>query len=171
MSDLYSRLQESAGIIRERTGVETHDVVVVLGSGLGNYPLTIDRHTAVPYAELRFPTPNAPGHAGTAYSARLGSRQVLLLAGRVHAYEGVSMESVTFPVRAAILAGAQQVILTNAAGGCGDRIEPGDLVLITDHLNMSGISPLAGENDPRLGPRFPDMSDVYTQELRARAHT
>ena len=170
MSDLFAELEESARIIQERTGVESHDSVVVLGSGLGSYPLTIDHHYAVPYAELGFPIPNTPGHAGTAYSAHLGDRRVLLLAGRVHAYEGVSMEEVTFPVRSAILAGARQVILTNAAGGCGDGIAPGDLVLITDHLNMSGISPLAGENDVRLGPRFPDMSDVYTPQLRLKAH-
>jgi purine-nucleoside phosphorylase len=171
LRDLYAELQESARLIRERTSSQTHETVVVLGSGLGSYPLTIDGYEAVSYADLRFPETNAPGHAGIAYSAQLGDRRVLLLSGRVHAYEGRSMEEVTFAVRAAILAGAQQVILTNAAGGCGDGVAPGDLVLITDHLNMSGISPLAGDNDARLGPRFPDMSDVYTPELRRKAHT
>ena len=170
MSDLYDRLQEAAAVIRRRTGVNTHDVVVVLGSGLGDYGRTVEGSQALSYADLGFPTPQAVGHRGMAYSATFGDRQVLLLAGRVHAYEGLPMEAVTFPVRAAILAGARQVVLTNAAGGCGDDISPGDLVLITDHINMSGMSPLLGENDERLGPRFPDMSDVYSRELRAKAH-
>lgn len=171
MTDLYSRLQATASTIAERTGVERHDVVAVLGSGLGGYPDTLSDAVAVSYSDLPgFPIPKAVGHAGTAYSVQMGTNRVLLLAGRPHAYEGHSMEAVTFPVRAAILAGAKKVILTNAAGGCGEGIGPGDLVLITDHINMSGISPLMGENDDRLGPRFPDMSDVYTPELRAKAH-
>ena len=171
MSDLYERLTETARLIAAKTGVERHDVVAVLGSGLGGYPATLADTVAVPYAELPgFPIPKAVGHAGTAYSTRMGQNRVLLLAGRPHAYEGHSMEAVTFPIRASILAGATTVVLTNAAGGCGDGIEPGDLVLLTDHLNMSGISPLMGENDERLGPRFPDMTDVYTPELRAKAH-
>ena len=171
MTDLYTRLQATAATIAERTGVERHDVVAVLGTGLGGYPATLRDPVAVPYADLPgFPIPKAVGHAGTAYSVQMGDNRVLLLAGRPHAYEGHPMEAVTFPVRAAILAGAKTVVLTNASGGCGDGIAPGDLVLLTDHINMSGISPLMGENDERLGPRFPDMSDVYTPELRAIAH-
>jgi purine-nucleoside phosphorylase len=171
MSDLYERLQRTAQVIAERTGVESHDVVAVLGSGLGRYPATLEGAVAVPYSELPgFPIPEAVGHAGTAYSLQMGDNRVLLLSGRPHAYEGHPMEDVTFPVRSAIVTGARKVVLTNAAGGCGDDIEPGDLVLITDHLNMSGISPLMGPNDDRLGPRFPDMTDVYTPELRHKAH-
>lgn len=171
MSDLYDRLQSTARVIAERTGVESHDVVVVLGSGLGGYPTTLEGAVAVPYSELPgFPIPKSLGHAGTAYSLQMGDNRVLLFAGRPHAYEGHPMEEVTFPVRSAIVTGARKVVLTNAAGGCGDDIEPGDLVLITDHLNMSGISPLIGPNDDRLGPRFPDMSDVYTPALRHKAH-
>lgn len=172
MTDLYTRLQATAAVIADRTGYERHDVVAVLGSGLGGYPATLTDTVAVPYSDLPgFPIPKAVGHAGTAYSVQMGPNRVLLLAGRPHAYEGHSMEAVTFPVRAAILAGADTVVLTNAAGGCDDGIEPGDVVVITDHINMAGISPLMGVNDERLGPRFPDMSDVYTPELRARAHT
>lgn len=170
MSDLYARLQETARNLLERTGVEAYDIVVVLGSGLGDYALTIEDRLPLSYVDLGLPIPRAVGHGGTAYSVRIGKQQVLLLAGRVHAYEGLAMEVVTYPIRAAIVAGARTVILTNAAGGCGDDINPGDLVLITDHLNMSGMSPLMGENDDRLGPRFPDMSDVYTPALRAKAH-
>lgn len=172
MTNLYDRLTATADILAERTGAERHDVVAVLGSGLGGYPETLEDAVRVPYTELPgFPIPGAVGHAGAAYSAQMGPNRVLLLAGRSHAYEGHPMEAVTFPVRAAILAGAHTVVLTNAAGGCGHGIEPGDLVLITDHINMSGISPLMGDNDERLGPRFPDMSTVYTPTLRAKAHT
>jgi purine-nucleoside phosphorylase len=170
MADLYQRLSKSADLIRQRSGIEEHDVVLVLGSGLSVYATTLDDASAMPYADLGLPRPTALGHAGTAYTVRMGRNNVLLLAGRVHAYEGLPIDTVTFAVRAAILAGARKVVLTNAAGGCGEGIAPGDLVLITDHLNMSGISPLAGENDERLGPRFPDMTDVYTPDLRRKAH-
>lgn len=171
MSDLYDRLERTARILAQRTGVDRHDVVAVLGSGLGGYPETLENAVRVPYSELPgFPLPGAVGHAGAAYSVQMGPNRVLLLAGRSHAYEGHPMDVVTFPIRVAILAGAGKVVLTNAAGGCGDGIEPGDLVLISDHINMAGISPLMGENDERLGPRFPDMSTVYTPALRTKAH-
>ncbi|MBA3361057.1 MAG: hypothetical protein H0T94_06255 [Acidimicrobiia bacterium] len=169
MSDLYDRLSKTAQEIRDRTGVPSHDAVAVLGSGLGGYVSMLPGAVGVPYAELGLPVPSAAGHGGIAYSVKMGGNHILLLAGRVHAYEGQPSEVVTYAVRAAILAGASKAVLTNAAGGCGDGIGPGDLVLITDHLNMSGISPLMGENDERLGPRFPDMSDAYTPELRAKA--
>lgn len=167
--DLYDRLTDAARVLAERTGTERHDVAVVLGSGLGGYPdrFADGRAAAVPYRDLPgFPIPKAMGHSGTAYSVRMGPNRVLLLSGRAHAYEGHSAEAVTFPVRAAVLAGCRAVVLTNAAGGCAQGMEPGDLVVITDHINLAGISPLAGENDERLGPRFPDMTDVYTPRLR-----
>ncbi len=171
MSDLFDRLTTAARVIAERTGVQRHDVVAVLGSGLGAYPDRFDDKTSIPYRDLpAFPIPGAVGHAGTAHSVQMGNTRVLLLAGRVHAYEGHPMDVVTFPVRTAILAGCHTVVLTNAAGGCGEGTAPGDLVLITDHINMAGLSPLAGENDDRLGPRFPDMTDVYTPALRSKAH-
>lgn len=171
MTDLYSRLQSTAAVLAQRTECERHDIVVVLGTGLGGYPSMLSGAVSIPYTDLPgFPIPKAVGHSGTAHSVRMGDNRVLLLAGRAHAYEGHSMEAVTFPVRTAVLAGARTVILTNAAGGCGDGIDPGDLVLLTDHINMAGISPLMGDNDERLGPRFPDMTDVYTPALRAKAH-
>jgi len=158
-------------VLAERSGRANHDVVVVLGTGLGRYPETLDGAVAIPYRDLPgFPQPTTVGHSGTAFSAQLGANRVLLLAGRAHAYEGHSMDHVTFAVRSAILAGCGAVVLTNAAGGCGDGIAPGDLVAITDHINMAGISPLMGRNDDRLGPRFPDMTRVYSPKLREAAH-
>ena len=171
MTDLYERLQRTAAALAERTGCERHDVVVVLGSGLGAYPDRIRDKVAVSYQDLPgFPIPTAIGHAGTAYSAQMGENRVLLLSGRAHAYEGQDPEAITFAVRTAITAGCRVVVLTNAAGCCGEGMAAGDLAVITDHVNLAGVSVLAGPNDERLGPRFTDMTDVYTPELRAKAH-
>lgn len=170
MSGLYERLAGACEAIARQTGRDQHDVAVVLGSGLGGYPDTLSGTVAVPYAEIPgFPLPGAVGHAGTAYSVKCGNNRVLLLSGRVHAYEGYPADVITFAVRTAVLAGCRTVVLTNASGGCGEGIEPGDLVLVTDHINMAGLSPLRGDNDERLGPRFPDMTDVYTPALRDQA--
>ena len=172
MSGLYERLTEASEAIARLTGRRRHDVAVVLGSGLGGYPDTLSGTVAVPYAEIPgFPIPGAVGHAGTAYSAELGDNRVLLFSGRVHAYEGYSPDVITLPVRTAVMAGCRTVVLTNASGGCGEDIEPGDLVLIADHINLAGISPLRGDNDERRGPRFPDMTDVYTPALRDLARS
>ncbi len=114
--------------------------------------------------------PKVEGHAGSLVSAAIGGGAVLAFAGRVHTYEGWEMGDIVFGVRAAMLSGCHTIVLTNAAGGCGDGLEPGDLVLIRDHLNLTGRNPLAGPNDDRLGPRFPDMSDVYTATLRETVH-
>ena len=112
--------------------------------------------------------PAVEGHGGTLVSAAMGGGHVLVFSGRVHTYEGWDLADVVFGVRTAVLAGARTIMLTNAAGGIG--IEPGSLVLIRDHLNLTGRNPLMGANDDRLGPRFPDMSTVYTPELREIAH-
>ena len=171
MSDLYERLQRAAGVLAERTGCERHDVCVVLGSGLGGYPDRVGDKVAVSYEDLPgFPIPSIFGHAGTAYSAQMGGNRVLLLSGRAHAYEGHGPEAITFAVRTAVTAGCRVVVITNAAGCCGDGMAAGDLAVITDHVNLAGISALAGPNDERLGPRFTDMTDVYTPELQAKAH-
>ena len=171
MTDLYERLRGAAGVLAERTGCERHDVCVVLGSGLGGYPDRIDDKVAVSYRDLPgFPIPTAIGHAGTAYSTQMGDNRVLMLSGRAHAYEGHDPEAITFAVRTAITAGCRVVVLTNAAGACGEGMAAGDLAVITDHVNLAGISVLAGPNDERIGPRFTDMTDVYTPELQAKAH-
>lgn len=169
-ASLYERLAEAASALARLTGAERHDAAVVLGSGLGGYPDGLEDAVAVPYADLPgFPIPQAAGHAGAAYSVRKGANRVLLLSGRVHIYEGHPADAVAFPVRTAVMAGCRTVVLTNAAGGCGEGMEPGGLALITDHINMAGVSPLKGVNDERIGPRFPDMTDVYTPALRDKA--
>ena len=165
--DLHSRLDDAVAALARLSGAAYHDIAVVLGSGFGSYVQRLIDAVPVPYGDIPgFPVPAATGHAGVAYSATVRSNRVLVLAGRVHAYEGVPIENVTFAVRTAIHGGCHTVVLTNAAGGCGDGIAAGDIVVIRDHLNLAGMSPLAGPNDLRLGPRWPDMTDVYTPSLR-----
>jgi len=166
----YENLQAAATGVAERTGRDDHRLGVVLGSGLGSYAATLPGAIEIPYTEIPgFPVPRVAGHAGSLISTELDGRPVLVFAGRVHTYEGWDLDDVVFGVRTAILSGCRRILLTNAAGGAGDGLEPGDLVLITDHLNLTARNPLAGPNDERLGPRFPDMSAVYTPALRTTA--
>jgi purine-nucleoside phosphorylase len=167
MSDLIEQLDRATEAIARISGREAHDVVAVLGSGLGSYPESVSGAVSIPYSEIPgFPQPAVAGHSGTAYSAVYGENRVLLLSGRVHAYEGHDLDHLTFPVRAAVRAGCRVVLLTNAAGGCADGQSPGDLVLIADHINLTGRNPLVGPNHDELGPRFPDMSAAYSVRLR-----
>ncbi|HEX5631265.1 MAG TPA: purine-nucleoside phosphorylase [Acidimicrobiia bacterium] len=161
----------AAAVIAERTGRPRHHLGVVLGSGLSGYAATLPGAVAIPYAEIPgFPVPRVEGHSGTLFSVEMGGHPIIVLAGRVHAYEGWAMDEVVFAVRTAVASGCRIIVLTNAAGGAGDGTAPGDLVLIRDHINLTGRNPLVGDNDPRVGPRFPDMSTVYPKELRDLAH-
>jgi purine-nucleoside phosphorylase len=164
----YHTLRAAAAVIAARTEVEHHDAAVVLGSGLSAYARALPGTMELPYEDIPgFPVPSVVGHGGSLFSLPVGDGAVLLLAGRVHAYEGWEMSEIVFGVRAAVASGAHKVLLTNAAGGVSDTLKPGDLVILKDHLNLSGMNPLVGANDDRLGPRFPDMSDVYTKTLRS----
>ncbi len=167
----YEQLQEAAAEIARRTGRERHQAAVVLGSGLSSYAASLPNAVEIPYADIpHFPEPRVVGHGGTLFSVPVGDGAVLLFAGRVHTYEGWDLSEVVFGVRTAALAGASTVILTNAAGGLGEGLAPGDLVAISDHLNYTARNPLVGLNDDRLGPRFPDMSAVYAARVRGLLH-
>jgi len=166
----YEDMERAANAIQERTG-RHHGVALVLGSGLGEYAATLPHAVEMPYGEIPgFPVPSVKGHGGTLVSTRMGNGAALVFAGRVHFYEGWPLEKLVFGVRTAVLGGCETVILTNAAGGCGDGLVAGDLVLVSDHINLTGQSPLHGANDDRLGPRFPDMSEVYSERLRQIGH-
>ena len=166
----YDEIQAAASQIAERTGRPSHEVALVLGSGLSDYAATLPGAVEIPYAELPgFPVPRVVGHAGSLYSAELEGHAVLVFAGRVHYYEGWPLETVVAGVRTAVMTGAGVVILTNAAGGVNPDDAPGDLVLISDHVNLAGANPLMGTNDDRLGTRFPDLTDLYSADLRALA--
>ncbi len=162
----YDELSEAAGHIRIITGRE-HSVAVILGSGLSDYATAYDDAIEMPYTTIpHFPVTQVEGHTGAMFSVPVGDGFALLYAGRVHTYEGWDLSDVVFGVRAAALAGCHTVILTNAAGGVSEGLEPGDLVAIRDHLNLAARNPLMGPNDDRLGPRFPDMSSTYDAGVR-----
>ncbi len=170
MTELYEQLHEASDYVSGLVG-RHHRVAITLGSGLGGYADSVPEAVAIPYADIpHFPVPTVAGHGGKLVSSVFGDTGVLILAGRVHYYEGRPLGDLVFGTRLAVVNGCRTVILTNAAGGCGEGLEAGDLVLLRDHINLTGQSPLIGPNDERLGPRFPDMSTVYPRELRARAH-
>lgn len=163
----YEEITRAAAFIADATGSPSHDAALVLGSGLGDYAASLPDAVVVPYADIPgFPVPQVVGHGGSLISAPVGDGRILVLAGRVHTYEGWEMDEVVFGVRTVIASGAKRVLVTNAAGGVNASFSPGDLVIIKDHLNLTGRNPLLGRNDDRLGPRFPDMSTVYTPALR-----
>lgn len=167
----YEATQKAADAIRTSSGRSEHVVAAVLGSGLSSYADRLPGAVAIPYTDIPgFPVPRVAGHAGKAFSVEMDGVPVLILAGRAHYYEGHGLDQVVFAVRAAVAAGARSVLLTNASGGCGDGMEPGDLVLLSDHLNLTGQNPLFGENDARFGTRFPDMTRAYDPDLRLIAH-
>jgi len=163
-SDPDDLARRAARAIAERTGVDEHDVAIVLGSGWRPAVTALGSPTAaLPQAELPgFAPPTAVGHTGELLSMRIGAHRVLVLVGRVHAYEGLDLCHVVHPVRAACAAGVRVVVLTNAAGGLRPDMATGQPVLISDHLNLTGRSPL-------VGPRFVDLTDAYAPRLRELA--
>lgn len=172
-TDLRARLDAATASIRARDG-RVPDIALVLGSGLSPFADTLVDATAIPYPEItHMPVVTVPGHAGKLVLGKLAGEPdgpvIAALAGRVHFYEGHSMDTVVFATRMLIALGAKTVVLTNAAGGISPTCRPGDLVLISDHLNLQGTNPLIGPNDPSLGARFPDMTRVYDPALRALA--
>ncbi|MCT4779753.1 MULTISPECIES: purine-nucleoside phosphorylase [Exiguobacterium] len=142
------------------------EIGLILGSGLGVLADDIENPIAIPYSDIpNFPVSTVEGHAGQLVFGTLEGKQVVAMQGRFHFYEGYSMEMVTFPVRVMKAIGVETLIVTNAAGACNEAFEPGDLMLITDHINFFGTNPLIGKNVDEMGPRFPDMSKPYDAEL------
>lgn len=137
---------------------------LILGSGLGVLAEEIDEPIIIPYEDIpHFPTSTVAGHKGQLVIGKLKGKKVIAMQGRFHYYEGYTMKQVTFPVRVMKHLGIQSLIITNASGGINKRFSPGDLMIITDHINMMGTNPLIGPNNNELGERFPDMSQVYDQ--------
>jgi purine-nucleoside phosphorylase len=174
MSNYYTREQyeQAAALIQGRTAYRPQ-IGLILGSGLNPLAEAVEAADAIPYGEIpHFPQPSVEGHAGRLVLGYLAGKAVLIMQGRVHFYEGYSMQQVTFPVRVMQVMGIKTLIVTNAAGGINPAFHAGELMLISDHLNllgMTGHNPLHGPNDPSLGPRFPDMSQAYDPELRRLA--
>ena len=167
-SSLRGRLDAAADFIRNRSGSRQPAVGLVLGSGLGAFAQSLADRMAIPYAEIpHFPvSTGVVGHAGELVLGTVGKTPVAVLSGRVHFYEGRPMSDVVFPARVLARLGVRSVLLTNAAGGVRLSFRPGDLMLMTDHINGFGTNPLIGINDDDLGPRFPDMSMVYDPAVR-----
>lgn len=165
-TSLYERAEHATRIIRSRISVEPR-IAVVLGSGLGGFADDFDEAVAIPYEDIPgFVRSTAQGHKGRLVIGKVDSIPVLAMQGRVHYYEGYSLEEVTFPVRVFNLLGIKTLVLTNAAGGINVQLTQGALMVISDHVNLMGVNPLRGPNDERFGPRFPDMSAVYSPELQ-----
>ena len=163
----YSRgaPKAAAAVITERAGVRPR-LGVVLGSGLGTVADAVRDPTVIAYEELPgFPRPTVAGHGGRAVVGEIGGLPVAVLQGRAHVYEGGDLDTIRTPVRALRAAGAELVVITNAAGSLRTELGPGRLMMITDHINLSGVNVLAGPNDEEIGPRFPSLRDAYDPEL------
>lgn len=159
------RIEEAVASIRRRTGA-VRDLGIVLGSGLGTLVDEVAADAALRYAEIpHFPVPTAAGHEGRLVLGRLERLPVAVMQGRAHVYEGYTAAQVAFPIRVMAALGVRTLIVTNAAGGIARRLKPGDLMVITDHINSMGTNPLIGPNDDAVGPRFPDLSRAYDPDL------
>ena len=166
---VLERIEEAASYIASRSSIRP-EIGLILGSGLGVLADSLEEAVTVNYSDIpHFPVSTVEGHAGELLLGKIGGRPVLLMKGRFHMYEGYQGETVTFPIRVMKKLGITRLLVTNAAGGVNTSYAPGDLMLISDHLNMTGTNPLIGPNHKELGVRFPDMSEGYSKRLRAIA--
>ncbi len=169
MTDSLTAAESAAQVVLARTPLRQR-IALVLGSGLGGFADSLADAACIPYAEIpEFPQSTAIGHAGQMVVGKAGGVPVAAMQGRVHLYEGYSVQQVAFPIRVFGRMGIRAVILTNAAGGINLGYSQGALVLIRDHINLQGANPLVGPNDDRFGVRFPDMTHAYAKEYRAIA--
>ncbi len=168
--DLFDKVTEARRFIESKTSLRPK-VGLVLGSGLGAFAEHVAERAEIPYSEIpHWPVSTAVGHAGKLVLGAVEGVPAAVMAGRVHYYEGYSMQEVTFPVRVLGAMGVRSLLLTNAAGGINLALKQGGLVLLSDHLNLQGDHPLKGPNEERLGPRFPDMTEAYNRHYRELAH-
>ncbi|CAA7602089.1 purine-nucleoside phosphorylase [Acididesulfobacillus acetoxydans] len=167
--DYMAQINEAKEFVRRKIS-QVPELGIILGSGLGPLAEVVENRTEIPYREIpNFPVSTVEGHAGQAVFGRLQGKEVVVMQGRFHYYEGYSMREVTLPVRVMQVLGVKGLIVTNAAGGINAAYKPGDLVLIKDHINLLGDNPLRGANLDDLGLRFPDLSEGYDREWRKKA--
>ena len=163
----FEQYNESALALKSKLGGFQPKVLLILGSGLGFLGDEVEDPIVVPYSEvphMKFST--APGHKGQCVFGRLGGQDVAVMQGRLHTYEGWDFDDVSYPVRVLRLLGAETLLVTNAAGAVNTEFSAGDIMMITDHIKLFGVSPLCGPNVEEFGPRFPDVSHVYTPQLQ-----
>lgn len=166
----YEQYQASAAALAERLGDFRPQVLLILGSGLGSLGDEVENPIVVPYGDVpHMKRSTAPDHKGQFVFGRLAGRDVAVMQGRLHTYEGWSFADVSYPVRVLRLLGAETLLVTNAAGAVNTAFSAGDIMMITDHIKLFGVSPLCGPNLDQFGPRFPDVSAVYTPALRQAA--
>jgi purine-nucleoside phosphorylase len=171
MSLLRQQIDEAINYLRTKTAMAP-EVGIILGTGLGGLVKDITVETVVDYKEIpHFPLSTVESHQGKLFFGVLGGKKVVVMQGRFHYYEGYTMQQITFPVRVMKLLGVQALLVSNAAGGMNPAFARGDVMLLTDHINLLGDNPLIGPNDDTLGPRFPDMSEPYSLKLIALAET
>lgn len=171
MNELRQKIQEACTLLKTKTKIQP-EIGIILGTGLGALAKEIDAEAFVPYQEIpHFPLSTVESHAGRLIFGKLGEnkKNVMVMQGRFHYYEGYSMQQITFPVRVMKALGCHTLLVSNACGGMNPLYTPGDLMIMTDHINLLGDNPLIGPNDDELGPRFPDMSEPYTKSLIALA--
>lgn len=162
--DYLSMIEESRNFIQSRIDF-IPDIAVILGTGLGTLADYIESKIVIKYSEIpHFPISTVAGHAGEFIIGNIGNKKVIAMNGRFHFYEGYDMKQVTLPVRVIRALGVDKLIVTNACGGMNINFNAGDLMIITDHINLLGTNPLIGHNYEELGPRFPDMSEAYSRE-------
>ena len=162
---LIDRLQETCQFLKSRTTLRPK-LGIILGSGLGAFVQEMKIDVSIPFHEIpNFAPTSVEGHQGNLLFGKLNEVPIVALQGRLHFYEGHSMDLVVFPTRVMALLGIEVLILTNSAGGLGDKMVPGDLMIIDDHINLTGNNPLMGPNIKELGPRFPDMTEAYDKKL------
>jgi len=163
---LYEKIQEAKACIEQKTRVKPQ-VALVLGTGLGGMAGSIDADVSIPYAEIpHFVKATGLGHDGNLIVGSLGGKSVVAMQGRLHYYEGYTMKEITFPLRVMHALGAGELVMSSAVGGMNLHLDRGDIVVLTDFINLMGDNPLIGWNDDRLGPRFPDMSEPFDRERR-----
>ena len=166
----YQQYQQSAAALADRLGDFRPEVLLILGSGLGSLGDQVEQPLVVPYAQVpHMKRSTAPDHKGQFVFGRLSGRNVAVMQGRLHTYEGWSFADVSYPVRVLRLLGAKTLLVTNAAGAVNTAFSAGDIMMITDHIKLFGVSPLCGANLDEFGPRFPDVSAVYTPALSKAA--
>ena len=166
---MLEKINQTVAFIKSRTTVEPR-VGIVLGTGLGNLTDEIKIVTAIPYTEIpNFPVSTVVGHKGQLVFGTLNGINVVAMQGRFHFYEGYSMQELSFPIRVMKYLGIKTLVLSNASGGVNPTFEVGDIMIITDHINLMGNNPLIGKNNDEIGPRFPDMHDTYDKALISKA--
>ncbi|SFE32234.1 purine-nucleoside phosphorylase [Alteribacillus iranensis] len=169
MEQMAQKAKEAAEYLKKGMKAEPK-IGLILGSGLGDLAEEVEESVTADYSSIpHFPVSTVEGHAGRLVTGKLQNQNVIAMQGRFHYYEGYSMKEVTFPIRVMKELGVEVLIVTNACGAMNSSFRPGDLMVIDDHLNMTGTNPLIGRNDESLGPRFPDMSQAYDAELKETA--